>query len=130
MKNTTAYLLLTCFVILSGCYSTENKISQQNQVKDSFTESSPSRNAEYVLPRLAKFTHQQKLTNIQDILGEPDGDCGSAIHDLWYTLDDNSSVRVRATYQGVILSIERQGDSINGYVETIYTLKKTEKKHQ
>ncbi len=70
------------------------------------------------------------MKNIQDILGKPNSDCGSAIHDLWYTLDDNSSVRVRATYQGVILSIERQGDSINGYVETIYTLKKTEKKHQ
>jgi len=92
MKNTAAYLLLTCFFILFGCCSTENKISQQNQVKDPFSESLPSRNAEYVLPRLAKFTPQQRLTNIQDILGKPDGDSGSAIHDLWYTLDDNSTV--------------------------------------
>jgi len=129
MKNTAAYLLLTCFFILFGSCSTENKISQQNQVKNPFSESLPSRNAEYILPRLAKFTSQQRLTNIQDILGEPDLDCGSAIHDLFYSLDNNSSVRVRATYQGVILSIERQGDSIDGYVETIYTLKKAEKQH-
>jgi hypothetical protein len=119
--NTTLMVLIVASVI-AGCSSRNSPgINTLNgKVSEPVTQLETSK----ALSFLAIFNPEMTLDDIESSLGKSDLDCGSAIHDLWYTLDDGSFVRVRATYQGRVLSIERQGDMIDGYFKTIYEIGK------
>ena len=127
MKRTHTIAALSLVgVVLAGCSAPEHKQPIPGpRVVGASARPSPRKAAD-VLPFLATFESTMTLADIDAVLGERPIDVGSAIHDLFYTLDDNSSVRVRATYQGKVLSIERREPRIGGHAESIYDTKKEE----
>ena len=127
IRNITVYSLLIIISTLSGCIIPEHQHDMTVPIPVTAKKQVPSRKAADALPFLATFNSEMTLDDIATALGKPDNDCGSARYDLWYNLDDNSSIRVLATYQGIVVSIDRQGDNVEGYVRNIYKMKKKDK---
>ncbi len=68
----------------------------------------PSRRAEIVLPLLKKFTSHENLTWIDQVLGKPDIDMGSAVYVNYYTLSDHTAILVGVDMaNGQVLYIRR-----------------------
>jgi hypothetical protein len=113
MTTRTILCLLTGLAFcLGGCTSDSNSSAPSGSVPSATRNELPPRKASVALPLLDQFTPELGLAYIERVLGPYDLDCGSAIHDLWYNLDDGSSIRVRATMAGEVLSIEQQGKLI------------------
>lgn len=122
MMKPTIQMAVAGLILLGGCVPADRHHTEPDQPPVASRESAP-RKAAVVLPLLAKYTATDGLTYVEKVMGRSDLDCGSAIHDLWYRLDDGSSVRVRATLSGEVLSIERQGKDVAGN-EIIYEAEK------
>jgi hypothetical protein len=132
MKLQILYVLLVCSIITTGCV-VKNKTVSQEPKPSGVTRSLPApRNATVVLPLLDKFRPDLGMKYIKDTLGECDVNVGSAQFSGVYSLDDKTTIMVKATMPGMgspredpplVLSIERQGEGITG-IQVIYDSKK------
>ena len=126
MKNGIKCLVFAIGICAAGCTVTERQTAPSRQPADEAKKALPLRNAKAALPLLAKFKQDMGMAYIEAALGKADLDCGGAVHDLWYKLDDGSSVRIRVTMEDVVLSIERQGQGVSG-IEIMYDSSKNKK---
>jgi len=68
--------------------------------------------AKQTLDAIASLPPNAMLEDVLKITGKPGVDFGSAIHDYFFRLDDPSVIRIRARYDGSLISIEHQKTTV------------------